>query len=84
MNYNPILIVSGEPNSIFFEILFKVLKKNKVLSPIILISSNKLLNLQMKGKHKVPPSVQMQRSKEREGPQVLLISLQISRLLELH
>ena len=48
MNYSPILIVSGEPNSIFLEILFKVLKKNKVLNPIILISSNKLLNLQMK------------------------------------
>ena len=48
MNYSPILIVSGEPNSVFLEILFKVLKKNKVLNPIILISSNKLLNLQMK------------------------------------
>ena len=48
MNYSPILIVSGEPNSIFLEIFFKVLKKNKVSSPIILISSNKLLNLQMK------------------------------------
>ena len=48
MNYSPILIVSGEPNSVFLEILFKVLRKNKVSSPIILISSNKLLNLQMK------------------------------------
>ena len=48
MNYSPILIVTGEPNSIFLEIFFKVLKKNKILSPIILISSNKLLNRQMK------------------------------------
>mgnify|MGYP001360572874 CR=1 FL=1 len=48
MNYSPILIVSGEPNSIFLEIFFKILKKNKVSNPIILISSNKLLNLQMK------------------------------------
>ena len=48
MNYSPILIVTGEPNSIFLEIFFKVLKKNKILSPIILISSNKLLNIQMK------------------------------------
>ena len=48
MNYSPILIVSGEPNSVFLEIFFKVLKKNKVSNPIILISSNKLLNLQMK------------------------------------
>jgi 4-hydroxythreonine-4-phosphate dehydrogenase len=48
MNYSPILIVAGEPNSIFLEIFFKVLKKNKILDPIILISSNKLLNMQMK------------------------------------
>ena len=33
MNYSPILIVAGEPNSIFLEIFFKVLKKNKILSP---------------------------------------------------
>ena len=48
MNYSPILIVSGEPNSIFLEIFFKVLKNNKILSPIILITSNKLLVMQMK------------------------------------
>jgi len=48
MNYNPILIVSGEPNSVFLELFFKVLKKNSIKSPIILISSKKLLNLQMK------------------------------------
>ena len=41
MNYNPILIVTGEPNSIFLEIFFKVLKKYKTSDPIILISSNK-------------------------------------------
>ena len=48
MSYKPIIIVAGEPNSIFLEIFFRVLKKNKILSPIILITSNKLLNLQMK------------------------------------
>ena len=48
MNYSPILIVAGEPNSIFLEIFFKVLKKNKIANPIILISSNKLLSMQMK------------------------------------
>ncbi len=48
MNYNPILIVTGEPNSIFFEIFFKVIKKNKTINPIILISSKKLLIMQMK------------------------------------
>jgi 4-hydroxythreonine-4-phosphate dehydrogenase len=48
MNYSPILIVTGEPNSIFLEIFFKVISKNKIKSPIILISSKKLLDLQMK------------------------------------
>ena len=28
MNYNPIIIVAGEPNSIFLEIFFKAKKKN--------------------------------------------------------
>ena len=48
MNYNPILIVSGEPNSVFLELFFKVFNNNKIKSPIILISSKKLINLQMK------------------------------------
>ena len=48
MNYNPILRVTGEPNSIFLEIFFKVIKKNKTINPIILISSKKLLSMQMK------------------------------------
>ena len=48
MNYKPILIVSGEPNSVFLEIYFKVLKSTKIKSPIILISSEKLIKLQMK------------------------------------
>jgi 4-hydroxythreonine-4-phosphate dehydrogenase len=48
MNSNPILIVSGEPNSVFLELFFKIFKKNKINSPIILISSKKLINLQMK------------------------------------
>ena len=48
MNSNPILVVSGEPNSVFLELFFKIFNKNKIKSPIILISSKKLLNLQMK------------------------------------
>ncbi len=47
-NYKPILVVHGEPNSIFLEIFFKSLKVKKYKSPIILISSRKLLELQMK------------------------------------
>jgi len=48
MNYNSILVVSGEPNSIFLEIFFKSLRLKKIKSPIILISSEKLIKLQMK------------------------------------
>ena len=48
MNYKPIVIVSGEPNSVFFEIFFKAIKNTKFKSPLILISSAKLIKLQMK------------------------------------
>ncbi len=48
MNYSPILIVAGEPNSIFLEIFFKTLKTKKIKSPIILISSKEILKKQMK------------------------------------
>ncbi len=44
---NFILLVHGEPNSIFSEIFFKSLKKNKFKTPLIIISSEKLLKLQM-------------------------------------
>ncbi len=47
MNYKPIIIVPGEPNSIFFELFFKVIKK-KIKSPIILIASEKLIKKQAK------------------------------------
>ena len=48
MNYRPIVIVAGEPNSVFLEIFFKSIKKNKFSSPLILICSHKLLIIQMK------------------------------------
>tara|TARA_B100000575_G_scaffold170240_1_gene136220 strand:- start:1652 stop:2620 length:969 start_codon:yes stop_codon:yes gene_type:complete len=48
MVYKPIIIVCGEPNSIFFEIYFKSIRYKKFKSPIILIASNKLIKLQMK------------------------------------
>ena len=37
MNYKPIIIVAGEPNSIFFEIFFKDLKTKRFKSTIILV-----------------------------------------------
>jgi len=46
-NYKPIIIVAGEPNSVFFEIFFKSIKK-KIKSPIILIASKKLILKQAK------------------------------------
>ncbi len=48
MNFNPILIVHGEPNSIFSEIFFKTLKSKKIKRPLVLISSEKILQKQMK------------------------------------
>jgi len=47
-NYRPIVIVAGEPNSVFFEIFFKVMKNNKFKSPIILIGSKNLLQKNIK------------------------------------
>jgi 4-hydroxythreonine-4-phosphate dehydrogenase len=46
MNYKPIIVVAGEPNSIFSEIFFKA--KKKIKNPIILIASKKLVASQMK------------------------------------
>ena len=51
MTYKPIIIVAGEPNSIFFEIYFKSLKYKKFKSAIILIASHNLIKLQMKIKY---------------------------------
>ncbi len=48
MVYKPIIIVAGEPNSIFSEIFFKSFKYRKFKSPIVLIASYKLIQLQMK------------------------------------
>ncbi len=48
MSYKPIIIVPGEPNSVFLEIFFKALRKKNYKSPIILVCSAKILSLQMK------------------------------------
>jgi len=47
MGKKPIIIVSGEPNSVFLEIFFKSIKNNKYKSPLIIIVSKKLLQAQM-------------------------------------
>ena len=48
MNYKPIIVVAGEPFSIFTEIFFKALRNNNFKNPIILIASEKLTFKQMK------------------------------------
>jgi 4-hydroxythreonine-4-phosphate dehydrogenase len=47
MGKEPIIIVGGEPNSIFLEIFFKSLKTNTFKSPLIVVVSKKLLLEQM-------------------------------------
>ncbi len=47
MNRQPIIIVAGEPNSIFLEIFFKTIKLNKFKCPLIIIVSKELLQEQM-------------------------------------
>ena len=48
MDKEPIIIVCGEPNSVFLEIFFKSLKLNTYKSPLVIIVSKKLLQEQMK------------------------------------
>ena len=45
---NFILIVAGEPNSVFLEIFFKSIDCIKIKKPLILIASHKIVILQMK------------------------------------
>ena len=47
-NFKPILIIAGDPKSIFLEIYFKSLKKNKFKKPLILIVNENILLKQMK------------------------------------
>ncbi len=47
MNKKPIIVVSGEPYSIFLEIFFKSRLKIKIKKPIILIASKELVTKQM-------------------------------------
>ena len=48
MNFKPIIIVAGEPNSIFFEIFLKIINKNEFKCPIILIASKNIILKQSK------------------------------------
>ena len=48
MKNKPIIIVAGEPNSIFLEIFFKTIKNKIYKSPLILICCKKILMTQIK------------------------------------
>ena len=48
MNFKPIIVVAGEPYSIFLEIFFKSFRVEKIEKPIILIVSKSLFLMQMK------------------------------------
>jgi len=41
MKNKPIILVAGEPKSIFFEIFFKAIKNKRYKSPLILICCKK-------------------------------------------
>ena len=47
MGKKPIVIVGGEPNSVFLEIFFKSIKVNSYKSPLIIVVSKRLLQKQM-------------------------------------
>ena len=47
-NFKPVLLIAGDPKSVFLEIFFKSLKKNNFKRPIILIASKNLVAQQMK------------------------------------
>ena len=48
MKNNFILVVAGEPNSVFLEVLFKAIKFKKYKSPIILICNKDILTKHMR------------------------------------
>ena len=48
MKFKPIIIIAGEPNSVFIELLLNIINKNSFKSPLILICSKKILIKQSK------------------------------------
>tara|TARA_B100001057_G_scaffold303012_1_gene303232 strand:- start:3432 stop:4379 length:948 start_codon:yes stop_codon:yes gene_type:complete len=47
-NFKPIIIIAGDPKSVFLEIYFKSLKKNQFKNPLILIVNENILLKQMR------------------------------------
>ena len=63
MKIKPIILITGEPKSIFFEIFFKALKKNKYKSPLILICCKEILLQEIK-KYKFKKKIRVLNSNE--------------------
>jgi len=47
-NFKPVLLIAGDPKSVFLEIFFKSLKKKKFKNPLILLVNEEILLKQMK------------------------------------
>ena len=83
MNFKPILIVAGEPKSVFFEIFFKSLKFKKYDSPIVVICSRKLLEAHMK-KNRIKKKIKLQKytslkNKKLNNKSINLIDIEYSK-----
>ena len=63
MKIKPIILITGEPKSIFFEIFFKALKKNEYKSPLVLICCKETLLQEMK-KNKFKKRIKLLNSNE--------------------
>ena len=88
MSYKPIIIVSGDPKSIFLEIFFKSIKEKKFRSPIVLICSKNLLKKNMrkfnfKKKIKLLKSNQIQKSNLNNGS-INLIDIKLNKNININ
>ena len=69
MKNKPILIVAGDPKSIFFEIFFKSIKNETYKSPLILICCKKNLISQMK-RFKFNKKIRILNQDDLDGPKI--------------
>tara|TARA_Y100000768_G_scaffold383320_1_gene365247 strand:- start:303 stop:1265 length:963 start_codon:yes stop_codon:yes gene_type:complete len=88
MKYKPIIIVAGEPNSIFSEIFLKAIKNKKFKSPLILICSKKLFFKQsraLKQKidiHEIKESFFLSSSYKKQKLNMINVNLNQSKIFE--
>ena len=73
MKIKPIILIAGDPKSIFFEIFFKAIKIKFYKSPLILICCKKILIAQMK-KYKIKKRLNILKFKKLNN----LVSIPIS------